>query len=142
MSSKKESLDGFRRVVAKLPPWILTSLTVALILWLTLAPKPLGDEEIPLFPGADKLAHAIMFGFLTTMELLDFQRRRKFRPTAAATAAIAAILSAAFGVAVEYMQRAMQLGRGFETEDMVADAIGAVLAAVCWTALQRHWTKP
>ncbi len=68
-----------RKQTSKLPPWILSILTVALILWLTLAPDPLGDDSPRLFPGADKVAHAIMFGFLTVVQLLDRQRRQEWK---------------------------------------------------------------
>ena len=124
----------------RFPAWIFTILVVAVVLWLTLAPHPLGEEQIPLFPGADKLAHALMFGLLTVVALFDWSRKRAWRDATWPGAMLAAFLSAAFGVGVEYLQRAMQLGRGFETGDMIADAAGAFLLGIGWMILQH--TRP
>lgn len=108
-------------------------MTVASILWLTLAPDPLGDDAPRLFPGADKVAHAIMFGFLTAMVLLDRQRKNGWAPVSAPSAWGAAAFSTALGVAIEVAQLMMALGRGFEVADMAADAAGAALCALIWT---------
>lgn len=128
-----------RKQTSKLPPWIFTTLTTLLILWLTLAPDPLGDNSPDLFPGADKVVHAIMFGFLTVMTLVDYQRRRAWRPVAGKTIWTAAAASSLLGIMIEFIQRAMDMGRGFEVADMCADVAGACLCALLWTLLQRHW---
>lgn len=130
-----------RRILQRLPAWLFTVITVGIVLWLTLAPKPLGDEDIPLFPGADKIAHTLMFGFLSVVMLLDWQRARAWRPVPVAGVCIAAVASASLGVAVEYMQRAMHAGRGFEVADMMADGVGAVLAALVWWLMQSRWSR-
>ena len=69
-------MEKLRAALSRLPQWVFTAATTLLILWLTLAPDPLGDDAPTLFPGADKIVHAIMFGFLTTMILLDTERKR------------------------------------------------------------------
>lgn len=130
-----------RHILQKVPAWLFTVVTVGAVLWLTLAPRPLGDEDIPLFPGADKIAHALMFGFLTVMILLDWQRAGGWRHVPAAGIWTAALSSTALGVAVEFMQRAMHAGRGFEVADMVADGVGALLAALLWRLLQSRWSR-
>lgn len=131
-----------RKQISALPPWLLTALTLALILWLTLSPDPLGDDAPHLFPGADKVVHALMFGFLTVMMLLDRQRRRGWKVLPPVAVWCAALLSASVGIAIEFAQRAMAMGRGFEVADMAADAAGACICAVMWLLLQRRWTKP
>ncbi|MDE6377633.1 MAG: hypothetical protein K2K72_02700 [Duncaniella sp.] len=117
-------------------PWILV---LALILYLTLAPHPLGEEELPLFPGADKLAHFIMFGTLTGAFIFD--RWRFDRPVGVKTALCVALGSALLGVGVELMQNYMELGRtGNDPLDALANAAGAFLAVpVCaWLGWLRH----
>lgn len=124
----------------KLPGWIFTFLIVAAILWLTLAPHPLGDQDTPLFPGADKLVHAIMFGVLTVAMLFDRSRKRAWSDTPAGIAILFAAISALFGCAIEFIQDFMGIGRSFEYADMIADTSGAALASAVWMLLQH--TRP
>lgn len=105
-------------------PWILV---LALILYLTLDPQPLGDEELPLFPGFDKIAHFIMFGVLTGAYIYD--RWRFNLATSMRRALIVATISAIIGIGVEILQTAMQLGRsGNDPLDAIANALGAFAA--------------
>lgn len=117
-------------------PWILV---LALILYLTLAPHPLGDEELPLFPGADKMAHFLMFGTLTGAFIFD--RRRFDRQLTLRKALIVALCSALTGIVVELMQNYMDLGRtGNDPLDALANTLGAFSAVpVCkWLGWLRH----
>ena len=132
-------MNKIKETLTRLPKWLFTSLTVALILWLTLAPDPLGDDSPDLFPGADKIVHAIMFGFLTVMVLLDRQRKAEWRKVSAKFISFTAVATAAFGIAIEFIQRAMDMGRGFEVADMIADCAGVALCACLWAILQRRW---
>ena len=129
----------FRKFLSGLPQFLFTGIVVIAILWLTLAPRPLGENPPPLFPGADKLAHAIMFGGLASMILLDWQRSHRWKKVSTVFAIFAAILSSLFGISIEYIQAAMHLGRGFEYTDMLADTIGAFLAAILWIVFQKFW---
>jgi VanZ family protein len=137
----REKKEKIMRILAQLPPQLLTVITVALILWLTLVPHPLGDEELPIFPGADKIVHAIMFGWLTLMILLDRQRRRDWRRLGNPVIWVAAIIPSLFGILIEYLQWGMALGRGFEIADMLADTAGAFIASTLWLLLQHHWSR-
>lgn len=126
-------MDRLRTHLKALPGWILTVLTLAAILWLTLAPHPLGEQEPPqLFEGEDKVVHALMFGFLTFVALVDWARGRDFDKVRWPVCLITAAISTAIGIAVEYAQRAMAMGRGFDIFDMVADGTGAFAVAIIW----------
>ncbi len=126
----------FRKILLELPPWILTGMTLAAILWLTLSPRPFGSLHTPFFPGADKLAHALMFGFLVAMMALDRTRKRNFIKLSPLYLICCAILSSLLGVAIEYLQEALHTGRTFEYIDMVADSCGAFASAFIWLLLQ------
>lgn len=127
--------------LAALPAWLFTIITVAVIMWLTLAPHPLGDDEPKLFEGADKVAHALMFGFLTCMVLLDIERRRGWHPVGTTTVIAVVAIVIAFGIAIEFIQLKMDMGRGFETADMLADAIGAVVFGTGWILIRFSHAK-
>jgi len=129
-----------RKQISSLPSWILSGLTLVLILWLTLSPDPLGNDTPRLFPGADKVVHAIMFGFLTLMLLLDWQRSRRWRQVTGKAITGSACISTLTGIAIEFAQLHMDMGRGFEISDMVADATGALLCALVWKTMQARWS--
>ena len=135
-------MERIRRCLSLLPSWLFSIITLVAILWLTLAPKPLGDNPPPLFPGADKLAHGIMFGGFVAMMLLDWQRKHSWKKVWWQRALFYAIFSALLGILVEFAQANMGLGRGFEYPDMVADTIGAFFIAIFWIYLQKYWVSP
>lgn len=130
-----------REALSKMPPAVFSVVTVLAILWLTLAPKPLGENPPPLFPGADKLAHGVMFGGLTAMMLLDWQRIHRWQRTRWGMVTLYATAVSFFGVFIECAQNLMNQGRGFEWMDIVADTAGAFLVAVVWMPLQKFWVK-
>lgn len=118
-----------------IPVYQLTLAVGIVILYLTLLPKPFGEEDLPLFPGADKLAHCCMFGGLALTYI--FERRRDGNPLSLKGALIAAAIVTAFGIAVEFIQSAMHLGRSGDWLDAIADAIGAFAAVPLCYCL--HW---
>jgi hypothetical protein len=147
-----------RKFLLKIYPGLFTALVVLAILWLTLAPHPLPSDDIPMFEGADKVVHALMFGglvFALTFDRRLFAHRRQlaaFRTAdnqatpsslhAEATrggsqSAMAgwmvllcfAVASSLFGGVIELLQDAMGLGRGGDVWDFCADTVGALFFA-------------
>ena len=127
---------NFSRILSHLPVGMLSAVLIGAVLWLTLASKPLGDDAPSFFPGADKIAHALMFGAIAGAVMLDWQRAIRRRLPAGAIIA-AGIGAAAFGAATEWMQDAMHAGRAFEWADMAADAAGAAIATLCALLMRR-----
>lgn len=126
-------MKGLKHHLNRLPAWLLTAVTVIIILWLTLMPDPLPPDIHPeLFPGADKVVHGLMFGFLTFTALVDWMRGHGFRRVRWFVCLLSALAATLFGIGIEYAQRGMGLGRGFEVPDMLADGIGAFLVAIVW----------
>lgn len=129
-----------KRTLEIIPAWVLTGVTLVVILILTLMPAPPDAPHIELFPGADKVVHGVMFGALTLVALIDWARGRPLRSVRWPICVIMASLSSLVGVAVEYLQEAMALGRSFDTGDILADATGAFLVALIWTAAEKWRT--
>lgn len=118
-----------------IPPYQLTLLVVLVILYLTLLPKPFGEEEIPLFPGADKIAHCCMFGGLALTFI--FERKRIDKALTLKQALLASAVVSLFGIAVEFIQDAMHMGRSGDIFDSIADTVGAFAAVpLCYLL---HW---
>lgn len=120
----------------EIPVYQPTVAVIVLILYLTLLPQPFGEEDIPLFPGADKIAHFMMFGGLTGTYIYD--RWRWDKPVGLKGALVAALCSATFGAIVEWLQAAMEMGRtGNDIYDAMANTAGAFTAVAVCKAL--HW---
>lgn len=101
-------------------------LTVAVVLYATLWPHPLGASRVMLFAGADKVVHAVMMGGITGALLFDwYRKRRKFTGRVLAWTAIAV---AVFSGADELTQQALHMGRTAELGDLCADLSGVVIA--------------
>lgn len=119
-----------------IPGYQLTLIVVVTILYLTLLPQPLGEEEFPLFEGADKVVHFIMFGGLTGTFIFD--RWRLSKALTLKRALFAAFCSALFGALIEWLQSIMGLGRaGNDIFDALANTLGAFTAVpICYWL---HW---
>lgn len=132
----KSRIEKLKSIAAYVPVWIPSILILCAVLWLTLAPHPVGDMTVPLFPGADKLVHAIMFMTLCFAVLFDTMRSRHWNVVPLPLISAVVFATAALGVVIEYLQAFMDMGRSLELLDMAADFIGAVFGGVIWIIYQ------
>ena len=130
-----------RGFIAKFPPWSLTVVTLALLLWLTLAPKPLGERPPELFPGADKIAHGIMFGGQLLMILVDRLRSKDWTRPGYGFITLATSTVILLGIVIEELQGAMDIGRSYDVKDIYADATGTIIVAAMWIVWRRKRGK-
>lgn len=136
-------MEKVKIFLGKLPPWILTAVCFLAICWLTLAPQPLPENDIPLFPGADKIAHAIMFGGFTLCIIVDGNRRKGWPVKILKTDIYAPDAAAALGMITELLQWKMDTGRSGDVWDLVADITGAFLVCMICIAIKIKYTpKP
>lgn len=129
-----------KNLLEKIPTGTLSGVTLAGILWLTLAPHPTGDVKVYLFPGFDKFAHGVMYGVLTFIVLLEWMKKRKWVPISMAGMAVVPFACALLGVVLEYAQHVMGLGRTWEIYDMLANASGAMIGGGIWALIQDRLT--
>lgn len=134
-------MEKIRKWLERLPAFTLSAVCLAAILWLTLASRPLGDNDIQLFPHADKVVHAVMFGGFVFCILLDRVRTDGWRRTTSREAAAAAMAAVALGIFTEVAQNAMHLGRSGDPADLLADAAGAILSAGAFHFYSCHFEK-
>lgn len=134
--------NSFSRFVLNIPAGVLSGLVFWTILWLTLAPHPLPEEDLPMFPGMDKVAHACMFGgfyFIMVLDSVTWRfakcvKRSEQLPAAMVVnvpkmlVVIFAVASCALGGVIEIVQDAMNMGRGGDIFDFCADVAGVALA--------------
>lgn len=110
--------------------WWPTALTLAAVLWLTLAQNPTPDIEMPmLFPHVDKVVHAIMMGGLCGAAIFDYKRvSRPPRPVSRRFMVWLAVAMIVFSAADELAQSAMGVGRAGDVLDFGADLAGVAFA--------------
>lgn len=95
---------------------------VGTILWLSLSPV----DTLPIPTFWDKAQHALAFLALTALGLL-LSSRRRLVPWAAL----------GLGLAIEVLQATMGFGRVGDWRDLVADAVGVLLAVGLFAVAQR-----
>jgi len=94
-----------------------------------------GMDVIPLFPGQDKIFHAIVFGVLGFLVLGAMHARaRGYSPAQVWTAVV---LTAFYGMLDEFHQTFVP-GRTADTWDVVADVSGGMLGIYVLYALTRR----
>lgn len=109
-----------------MPQFLVSGTVVAAVLYLTLAPKPLPDNDINWFKHTDKIVHAVMMAGVYLAVALDYIKHRR-QPCGLPPAALGCILAAVivFGGSIELLQGAMDMGRGCDLYDFIADSAGA-----------------
>lgn len=135
-------LTKIEKGIIDLPAYTLTAITVAAVLYLTLVPDPFqGAQPVVLFPGADKVVHAIMMAGVYLCLAIDHMRRnRQWCRLSVPAYWIIYVAVVAFGGAIELAQGAMDMGRGCDMADFIADIAGTTAAAVTLTLLP--WPRP
>lgn len=114
------------------PKWSYTITVIAAVLYLTLVPDPVPEMDVELFPGVDKVVHAIMMMGVYLCIAFDMMRidRHKLHRLGMRTCAVTLVITVLFGGGIELLQSIMALGRGCEIADFWADITGAVIGFI------------
>ena len=129
------------KILDRIPRFLTSAVVTAGVLYLTLAPRPFGSVRIPLFEGADKVVHYMMFFAMAYAYHFDFRRGKKPVDEARLMGWIFVSLSA-FGGLIELAQWKMRMGRSGDWYDLLADIPGAVYGIIlAWliSAKNKHW---
>lgn len=117
------------KILDRIPRFLTSAVVTAGVLYLTLAPRPFGSVRIPLFEGADKVVHFMMFFAMAFAYHFDFRRGKKPVDEARLMDWIFVSLSA-FGGLIELAQWKMRMGRSGDWYDLLADIAGAVYGII------------
>lgn len=116
-------MKWLQKALGVLPRGANTLLVLVAVLYLTLFRDPVPESmKMPLFGGADKIAHALMFMALAFMALTDAGVGRRMRIRRISVAA----LCSAFGGLTEWLQHVMSFGRTAEWADFASDTAGSI----------------
>ena len=92
-------------------------------------------------PYADKVVHMGLFGSLALSLFIHFEQLSNISFRSTRAKALSLILCILFGIGMEYYQKYFVPSRGFDVIDMLADAIGALLALPFFNLL-KHYIQP
>lgn len=108
---------------------VLGGILVAIVIWLLLAPAPLGSA-----PGAinDKLTHGLVFAAMTGWFA------GLLRPD---TWWLLIVIMLGLGIATEVAQGVMQIGRVADWRDFLADVAGIAVAVLLASAGLGRWCE-
>jgi VanZ family protein len=76
----------------------------------------------------DKLVHICLFGSLSFSFFIHFENMKYRQLKTVRAKALVLIFCIVYGIGMEFYQKYFVPSRGFEVNDMVADAVGAILA--------------
>lgn len=124
-----------RTWLLKIPRWWGSVIVIATVLYLTLWPDPLPDNDIPFWEHTDKVVHGVMMFGVYCALWLDLTRMRVRPRTYICVLALAVI---AFGGGIELIQRAMAMGRGAAWGDFAADVAGTLAAIPLCNRLSKN----
>lgn len=113
--------------INKIPCGFLTTIVTLAILYLTLAPHPIGAKII-LFPHADKVVHFLMFFGFAGIVYYDFFKHIFPKRVERREGIIICLIGIFFGATIEVMQDF--IGRSADVLDAIADSAGAIVAII------------
>ena len=111
--------------------WVIFEFVLIFILLSMPAGKTPGDDWISYLlqlPFADKIIHVGLFGSLALSIFSHFEQYSNISFQSTRTKALSLIVCIVFGIGMEFYQKYIVPSRGFEVGDMLADALGALLA--------------
>jgi VanZ family protein len=76
----------------------------------------------------DKLVHICLFGSLSFSILVHFEKSKFTKLKTVRAHAYVLIFCILYGIGMEYYQKYYVPSRGFDVNDMLADAVGAIIA--------------
>jgi VanZ family protein len=92
-------------------------------------------------PFADKIIHIGLFGSLALSLFFHLEQYSNISFRSTRTKALSLILCIVFGIGMEFYQKYFVPSRGFEVGDMLADAMGALLALPFFNMV-KHYIQP
>ncbi len=108
--------------------YVYLSVWVLVIIVLSLMPKSsLGMEKVKLFENSDKIVHFMMYAILTILAIMAFKKRDVCTKRCLT---IISIFSIFLGVMMEFLQEYLDIGRSFDTFDILANTTGVIFVII------------
>jgi VanZ family protein len=105
---------------------VLVLLYICCIVALSLLPVQ-DLPKVPLFPGADKMIHFMMYFIFSLLSCWALKTEEHFYRLF-----LIVLLTVGWGILMEYIQLAMHMGRNFSWYDVVANSIGVLIGILIY----------
>ncbi|MCX6204575.1 MAG: VanZ family protein [Bacteroidetes bacterium] len=125
--------------------WVISEIILVFVL-LSMPGSEFSDPTswiamIMSLPFADKMIHVALFGSLAFSIFLHFELSLQPSFKTIRAKALALLFCVLYGIGMEYYQKYYVPSRGFEVKDMLADAIGALLALPLFNSIKYKLIK-
>lgn len=131
-----------KRFLMRAPAWTYTIIVTGVIIYLTLFPHPLPDNDIRWWEHSDKLVHALMFGGFVGAFTYDSIRNNGMQLLPVRKVLIIGIVATLFGGAIEVIQEMMKIGRTGDLYDLLADFVGILFFSLVSQWIVKRWFIP
>lgn len=115
-----------KRFIRHIPTGLPSIIVLAVVSYLSLMPDPLNKLELNVFTGFDKVCHFLLYLVATIIYLLDYSKKKYPHHTKLNGELMVTTASMVIGLFMECAQLAMNTGRNFEINDIIANALGAL----------------
>ena len=125
----------------KLLIWVIAE--IILVFLILTSPIDISNQTSHWFDGLpiDKMIHIVLFGSLALSILAYFQYSNILGLKTIRAKALALIFCILYGIGMEYYQKYFVPSRSFDVIDMLADAMGALLALPFFNRV-KHFIQP
>lgn len=114
----------------------MKTLAVWLVMLAIISLMPGAESQDTLFPGADKVAHVVLYAITCTLFAVVL---REHKSTSRRFLDLAIVFSVAYGYLMEIAQGTLTTTRMFSHADAAANAVGAILGGLyVWFELRRR----
>lgn len=129
--------------IKAIPVGILSALAILIVAYLSLDPNPLGDNDFHLFPGADKVAHFLMYLVTACIFIFDHAKFKLPHHTKLDMELLFMCCAMLLGLLMEIGQLVLSNGRSYDLLDLIANCLGAAMGFgyMHWRGLHkmRRW---
>lgn len=124
-----------------LPVGLVSFIATAFVAYMSLSVNPMDVNDLPLFPGADKIAHIILYYFLTLAYIFDYSNH--IYPHHIKLNIELALCASAFvlGVLMEAGQGFLDMGRSMSFYDGIANLVGVLLCFISEKLFIMKWYR-
>lgn len=127
-------MTTIKKLIHIIPAGVPSVLAIGLDAYLSLASTPV-PSSIPMFEGADKVVHFIMYMAITLVFTYDYAKYKFPHHTKLNMEFMLMTISMLLGLIMESLQLSLTVDRCFEFLDIIANVSGAAAGFL----LQRLW---
>lgn len=119
-----------KKFINKIPSGLLSLITFVVIIYVSLDNNPFEINQVQLFEGADKIIHALMYGFLVMVMIYESSKFLYFEEPDFISYILLIMMSFLFSVSMELLQEIMEIGRHMDIYDIIANLSGIIIGSL------------